>query len=457
MTWLEKITDHPLVLFSDFRKFFIGDMLVAVAERYFAITFAWWLVSKEGENGFWLGVLMSLEALPILFLSPFVGPLIDRYDKKKCMLFGVCMQTFFVSIICFLIFNGRLEFPYLCLLSFLMSCCIPVFEDAVSASVALLVDAKHLPGATAIQSSTIEFSNIFAAVISTSVIAATSVEIAVAVNVGLYVIGILFLLCIKSNLSVTAKAAVEDGSEKDSEGEEIEGNYFAELKAGFAYISGNKAMLWYALVYALETFFIVPIFILIPMLVKNVLHQTVNWVAVFETSLSIGAVLMAVFLSFRERYRNFYETYAGGLLFVGLFMIGMGVVRDGRIMAGMIFFIGALFAMLMALSFTMFQEVVPGNLKGRFFGVISTIAAGMSPLSYMTVGIFSDWFSTTTVLIFNGTGAILLSIVLLRIPRLLQHIGVDDAAGLVGVVGVNNVDAPKGTAGKNGEEKQEGL
>ena len=426
MNWTEKMQDHPLFLFPDFRKFFMGDILVAVAERFFAITFAWWLISQEGENGLWLGVLMAVEALPILFLSPFVGPLIDRYDKKKCMLLGVSMQTFFVLIIMILLLNGRLEFIYLCILSFLMSCFIPAFEDSVSASVALLVDEKHLPGATAIQSSTIEFSNIIAAVLSTSVIAAAGIEMAVIVNVGLYAVGIVFLAMINGDLSVQAQEALEEEAEDAEEEEEPEEeNYMAELKVGIQYILGNKALCWYAVVYAFETFFIVPIFILIPMLVNNVLHQTVNWVAIFETSLSIGAVLMAVYLSFRETYRNFYELYAGGLFLIGLLMIGVGMFQDGYMMAGMIFGIGGLFALLMALSFTLFQHVVPGKLKGRFFGVMSTIAAGMSPLSYMTVGIFSDLFSTTAVMLFNGIGAILLSLVVLKIPRLLHHIGAE--------------------------------
>ena len=120
MSLIQKFKAHPLYLFSNFRNFFIGDVLVAIAERFFAITFVWWVVSQEGENGKWLGVLMSLEALPIFFLSPFIGPFIDRYDKKKCMLMGVLMQAFFVSIIAALYYLQLLTFPWLCFLSFCM-------------------------------------------------------------------------------------------------------------------------------------------------------------------------------------------------------------------------------------------------------------------------------------------------------------------------------------------------
>jgi len=414
MTFAEKLRNHPLYKFPDFRNFFIGDVLVAIAERYFAITFAWWLISQDGDNGKWLGILMAVEALPILFLSPFVGPLIDRYNKKKSMLMGVLMQLFFVSIICYLLYMDKLPFAMLCLLSFLMSCFVPQFEDSVSASVSRLVDEEHLSAATAIQSSSIEFSNIFAAVISTSVIAAFSVLTAVYVNIGLYIVGAIFLYLIKTDLSPGEKP------------EDHEGDYIKELKEGVRYILGNKAMISYSLIYAFETFLIVPIFILIPMLVKNVLNETVNWVAVFEIALSIGAVSMALLMSFRERYRNFYNKYATGIFLIGLSMLGLAFILNEYIMAVIIFLVGALFAALMALSFMMFQHVVPDDLKGRFFGIISTIAAGMAPLSYMYVGFMSDVLSIEAVLVINGLGALLLAGVILVVPRLKQHIGYDE-------------------------------
>ncbi len=412
---LEKLNDHPLRLFPDFRNFFIGDILVAIAERYFAITFAWWLISQEGENGKWLGVLMAVEALPILLLSPFVGPLIDRYNKKTCMVLGVLMQLVFVSAICYLLGAGRLEFVYLVVLSFCMSCFVPQFEDSVSASVAKLVDEKHLSGATTIQASTIEFSNIIAAVLSTSIIAAAGILEAVYVNIGLYVVGLAFLLLIKTDLS----------PEPQEEGEKAEG-YIQELKQGIQYVWNYRELRWYAAIYAMETFLIIPIFILIPMLVKYVLDEGVNWVAVFETALSAGAVLVTIMMSFKQRYRNYYETYAAALAVIGVAMIALGWVTNEYIMAVWIFVIGGLFAALMAFSFMLFQHTVPQELKGRFFGLMSTVAAGMSPLSYLFVGTMSDYLSVEAVFVMCGAGALLLAGVALTVPRIRKHLGYND-------------------------------
>jgi len=421
---LKKLADHPLFLYPNFRNFFIGDVLVAIAERYFAITFAWWIISQAGENGKWLGLLMALEAIPILCLSPFVGPIVDRYNKKWCMLIGAAAQLFFVTIIWLLMQGNALQFTYLAILSFCMSCFVPQFEDSISASVGSLVDEKHLSQATTIQSSSIEFSNIFAAVISASMIATFGIEHAVLFNLALYVVGVLFLFSIKTDLLKPVQHTSAD--EADEADEETGKSYFGDLKIGLNYIVSNRPLYLYAIVYAFETFFTVPIFILIPMLVKGVLHETINWVAVFETSLSIGAVLTAVLLSFKSEFKRFYPTYAVAAFFMGAFMIALGLATNGYLMAGLIFFIGGLFATLMAMSFMMFQYVVPQELKGRFFGVMSTVAAGMAPLSYMMVGLLSDYWSIETVLIIDGIGAAALGVYVLNIPRLRENIEVVD-------------------------------
>ncbi|MDD3363715.1 MAG: hypothetical protein PHZ03_01910 [Syntrophomonas sp.] len=77
----------------------------------------------------------------------------------------------------------------------------------------------------------------------------------------------------------------------------------------------------------------------------------------------------------------------------------------------------------MALSFMMFQNVVPGEYKGRIFGIMSAIAAGMGPIAYMWVGFASDAWSPEIIPIISGVGALILAGAMLVIPRLREHIG----------------------------------
>jgi len=414
MSMMEKIKNHPLYLFPNFRNFFIGDVLVAVAERFFAITFVWWVVSQEGENGKWVGVLMSLEAIPIFLLSPFVGPLIDRYNKKNCMMVGALMQMFFVSIIAVLLYKNMLTFPLLCLLSFLMSCFIPQFEDSISASISLVVDRKHLSAATATQSSSIDFSNIIAASGSALSVAQFGMLNTVIINVALYFVGALFLMSIKLNLT----------TEKTDE--EKEESYFGELKGGFNYLLSNRPLMAFAAIYTAGTIFIMSIFVLIPLIVKDVLHETISWVAVFETSISIGVVITALLFSFKNRYKNFYYWVAANYAFFSLLMGTLAFTSNRHVISVIILFVGCVFAADMALSFVFFQHIVKSEYKGRFFGMMSSITAGITPFSYMIAGVLTDYCSLKYAALTNAVGSFILFFAILAIPRTTEEIGVED-------------------------------
>jgi len=70
------LTAHPLVESVDFRRLFIGDVLVKVGERYFALTFAWWLLAGPHADKSRLGLLLRSSA-------------------------GIVQRTFMVSARCF--------------------------------------------------------------------------------------------------------------------------------------------------------------------------------------------------------------------------------------------------------------------------------------------------------------------------------------------------------------------
>ena len=412
MNFIQNIKNHPLYLIPNFRNFFIGDVLVAVAERFFAITFVWWVVSQEGENGKWLGVLMSVEALPIFFLSPLVGPFIDKYDKKKCMLMGVLMQAFFISIIAALYHFDMLIFPRLCLFSFLMSCFVPQFEDSVSASIPQIVDEKHLSSATATQAASVDFSNIIAASGSATCVAFFGIFHTILINIALYILGALFLMNIKADLSPVKKD--DDGKSE---------NYFDDLKSGLQYILSNRQLTCYAILYSIGTIFIVSIFVLIPLIVKDILHEDIKWVAVFETSVSVGVVITALILSFRERYEKFYHVMSANYIIFAFAMAALALSTGKALISAMIFIIGCVFATDMALSFVFFQHIVKNEYKGRFFGLMSSITAGMTPLSYMFAGFMTDYVSIKSVALINAAGGLFLGTAMLMIPRVEGEIG----------------------------------
>ena len=69
------------------------------------------------------------------------------------------------------------------------------------------------------------------------------------------------------------------------------------------------------------------------------------------------------------------------------------------------------------------------SVAASFFGLVTTVIAGIAPLSYMFVGFVSDWLGVKQVMTVSGTGLLLLTGSVLIIPRLRQHIGYVDEWG----------------------------
>ena len=80
-------SNHPLVLFRDFRHLFAGRLISSIGDKFFTIALAWWVISQgDADSRINLGILMALNLLPIVLFGPFMGTLVDRFDRRKCML-----------------------------------------------------------------------------------------------------------------------------------------------------------------------------------------------------------------------------------------------------------------------------------------------------------------------------------------------------------------------------------
>ena len=406
---MSRYTEHPLVRFPAFRAFYLGNVLVSAAARSVTIILCWWLISREGEGARGLGTLMMMQSIPILAFSVFYGPLIDRFDRRRCMLFGAAMQLV-LSIVLFAFFaTGGTSFPALCALVFALSIFMPLVDDASSAALEQLVDLENLTAASAVQSTVFELSNILAATLSTTVMAAAGVPPALGVTVALYVLGVGFLLRMGVGQTPEHKEGTKD-------------NYLAELKEGFRYIFGTRPLAAFVGIYFTVVFFLQQTFILIPLIVKVLLHRTVGWVGVLETSFSIGMVTTAFIVSTQKGHRHVYRTYSIAIAMTGLCLLSAAVATSPYVVALTLLTLGVFFARMWSFSSMLFQTVVPEEIKGRFFSVISTAAAGITPISYFAVGTLSDLLSPRVTMTIDGVGLLVLAAVAIRLPRLVEHL-----------------------------------
>ncbi len=404
-SFLESLGDHPLVLFPDFRKFFSGRFASAVGDKFFSIALAWWVVSSGEENSsLHLGLLMGITMIPIVLFGPFMGTLADRFHRKKCMVYGDILRLVLILGLSATLAGGKLSLPLLYLFVFFISLFMPLFEAAANSSLQDLTDTKHVASAAAINATAFQFSSVLGAALGGVALAALGPLGAFLFNGGTFCLSLALILSIRADLSPPPRKTRR-------------ATYFQEMREGLAYLKNNPPVGLLLALFGAFNFFFSPVLLAIPLAVRFLLQKGPLWVGLFEASLATGALLGAIYLSFRI-FQNPYRRMIGGLLATALGMVLFGLPQNEYIMLGALFLAGLGLGTVNATAPALFQKVVPPEVKGRFFAILTAVCYAVMPLAFVLFGFLNGLISLRILLVLNGGGAFLLALGILKIPKI---------------------------------------
>ncbi|RPI78019.1 MAG: MFS transporter, partial [Desulfobacteraceae bacterium] len=280
---------------------------------------------------------------------------------------------------------------------------VPLFESAADSSLSRLVDAAHLPGATAIGASVVGLSSVVGAALAGCLLALLGFLGAFILNALSFLLSLLLVLNLRADLSPQGP----DRSEP----------YFRQLRQGFAYILDRPGLTALLACFAAINFFAAPMLIFVPMIVKDSLQRSAAWVGILETCIALGTISAAFSMSFL-RLQNVYRRFFGGLLLAGLAILGIGLSRQAYAIAGLLFAFGWALGLINSTALAVFQSVVPDAIKGRFFSLLNTLCFAVMPLTLMLNGFLSQCFDFSVALAVNGAAILIIALVLPWIPRL---------------------------------------
>lgn len=400
-------TNHPLVLFQDFRHLFAGRLISSIGDKFFTIALAWWVISLGGtESRIHLGILMALNLLPIVLFGPFMGTLVDRFDRRKCMLVADLCRGGLAALLFLLLATGTLTLPVLYLITFFIAVFVPLFEAAVSSSLQQLVDDEHLSAAVAVDSSVVYLSSILGALLGGVLMAIYGVSGAFLFNALSFFVSFLFILSIRVNIPAVPSAVP----------------YLEQLREGFAFLADHRPLLYLMALFGVFNFFSAPLLLFIPMIVKDLLQESVTWVAILEACLAAGSGLTALYFSFSRRApTHTYPLIFAGMLLLGLMEAAIGLSTGRFFYAAELIGAGVAVAVVNTMALSLFQAVVPPAMKGRFFAVLSMVCVAVVPLTYMLNGFLTGIGSINAIILLNSGAAIVVSLAVLVIPKVSQR------------------------------------
>lgn len=319
--------------------------------------------------------------LPLILLSPVVGALIDRSDRKLMMMLSDLASGLMTVVIFVLITTDSLEIWHLYITSAISGAFQSFQWPAYSAAISVMLPKKHYGRAQGMISLAESGSGIFAPLLAGAMLGVVGLR-------GILLIDIVtFLFAVGSLLLVDIP-----NPERTAEGAAGQGSLLRESAYGFQYIFARPSLLGLQLIFLVGNFFVTMAFTTLPALI---LARTNQNELVFGATQAIGAaggVAGGLLMSAWGGPRRLVNGVLAGWALSGLSMITIGFGRGLPLWAAGLFVGAVLVPIINGSNQAIWQAKVAPDVQGRVFSIRRLIAWCAQPLSQLAAIPLADRF-----------------------------------------------------------------
>jgi DHA3 family macrolide efflux protein-like MFS transporter len=373
----------------------------------------WWLTRETGSATV-LATATLVALLPQVVLGPFVGALVDRWNRRIIMIVADASIALATLVLFYLFASGQVQIWHIYGILAIRSLGGAFHGPAMTASTSLMVPNKHLARIAGANQTLQGLLNIFAPPLGALLIELISTQNVLLIDVGTAAFAILPLFFIP--IPQPARHA------RQASGEIEKTSYMQDLREGFSYVVRWKGLLGIIILAMLLNFMLVPASSLLPLVITKVFNggaPELGWAeSVFGIGVIVGGVLLSIWGGFKRRIVTSFS---------GIIGIGLGIVLVGFVPATMFyllliaqFVVGFMQVFANGPLMAIMQSTVIPDMQGRVFSLLGAGATAMMPLSLLIAGPVSDTLGIRFWYIFGGTVCILMTIIAFFIPSIIN-------------------------------------
>lgn len=395
----------PALESKDYRLWFVGQSISLIG-TWLQNTGQAWLVLKLTNSPFKLGLLTSIQFLPSLILSVFIGPVIDRFPKRSILLFTQIMYALAAAALAVVAFGGHAQYWQVLLISALTGVISAVDWPTRQAFVSEQVsDKSAVVNALALNSTIFNIARVVGPGIGGILIAAVGIPWTFALN------SISFIAVIISLLFMQA------GRKPSKSGK---GDYAQEVREGIQYIAKNQVIMSLLIIAGVISLFLLNFNILIPSFAKLTLGLRADGYGGLMSAMGVGALAAGVLMSLggsRLEPTPAYIYWSGVILAVAMVLVGLQ--RNFYLTGLLLIFCGFGMAALSTLSNTALQMQSPDHMRGRVMAAYNLVFVGSTPIGALYAGQISDVLGANMGFLVSGViGVVFLGVMLIFVtPR----------------------------------------
>jgi MFS family permease len=371
----------------NYRLFFAGQAISLVGTWMTRVATSW-LVYRLTNSAFLLGFTSFAGQLPIFFLSPIAGVLVDRWNRHTTLVITQVLSMVQSFALAALALTGAITVRDVILLALFQGLINTVDMPARQAFLVEMIERpEDLANAIALNSSMVNGARLAGPAIAGLIIGAVGEGYCFLIDGFSYIAVIASLLAMRLGPSVPRREQTRLST---------------ELSEGWRYVRDSPPIRAALLLLALISLVGMPYTVLMPIFAGPILHGGANTLGFLMSAAGLGALAGALSLAMRPSVLGLGRVIVWSAGIFGAGLIGFALSRSEWL--SLIFVAAAGFGMMrhMAATNTILQTIVEPNKRGRVMSYYSLAIQGIAPFGSLAAGAMAARAGAPLTLVTGG-------------------------------------------------------
>jgi DHA3 family macrolide efflux protein-like MFS transporter len=363
----------------------------------------WWLTESTGSATV-LAMATLAQLLPGVLLGPFVGTMVDRWNRQTVMLVADTAIAVLSAWLAYLFYAGTLQPWHVYGIMAARSLGGAFHWPAMSASTSLMVPEEHLSRVAGINQAMHGILNIVAPPLGALLMTVMPFEAIMGIDVVSAAFAILPLFFVR----------IPQPTRRASGGRErVQASFWNELYQGLQCVWVWPGLRVLVLMAMGVNFVFTPAGSLLPLLVTNRFGLgalELGWInSAWGLGVVLGGLALGVWGGFRRRILTSLLGLVG--MGVGALLVGLAPAAAFGLALGAMLLTGFMNPITNGPLHAIFQSSVAPEMQGRVFSVVGSACSAMAPLGMVIAGPVADALGIQSWFILAGASCILMAVV----------------------------------------------
>lgn len=376
----------------------LGLGVSGLGSNLYTFAISYYILSMTGSaTSFAVSLVVSV--LPRIVLSPIVGNIVDRMNRKTLVVLADLFSGIVMFGLYFITMGSELSITYIYVGSFFLSVFQVLLSTSFTASFAAIVSDKYLTKLNSFAQVNESIIQIGAPIFGGIIYGVLDIRMFLFINAVSFILSSFTELFI--DFRFNSKLAGNDKVQK---------SFVENFVEGYKYVKSEKMYLSMAIYSLVINFFMSAFGVILPFTLITIHKFEPTTIGLIQAAFPVGVLVVSIYIGSKD-IQFTKALFARGIVIMAAMLSVFAVpslpmVDFGKLTSiyyGLIFIVLAGVAMTINIPLGVkLQSSVDEAYRGRFFGFLGSVSQGVMPISYILVG-FLIGFIPTYVILFVST------------------------------------------------------